>query len=250
MPHRQCQHCRRRLEALRRSKRFCSPRCRVAAHRQRQPNRRKIFTAVRGTNATLMAKVAALYLMPGDIIADVTYGNGNFWRRLDMARYTLLASDLVTCPQAPYDLRALPYADQAVDHVVLDPPYLRGGGTGSVPSQFERVYRNLQTTPAGGLDGIMALYRAGMQEAWRVLRPGGLLWLKCQDQVDHGRQAWTHIELYDAGVQLGFQGRDLFVLVTGPRPMPYRQRYARRNHSYLWIFQKPRRSRTREAAPA
>jgi hypothetical protein len=86
----------------------------------------------------------------------------------------------------------------------------------------------------------MQLYEKGMTEACRILKPGGLLLVKCQDEVESGRQRWSHLEIYEIAKRLGMAGHDLFVLVQKRNPMIQRanQKHARKNHSYLWIFKK------------
>ena len=99
-------------------------------------------------------------------------------------------------------------------------------------------YQNRQTTVGHYHRDIMELYRDGLTEAHRLLKPGGLTWCKTQDEIESHRQQWSHIEIYQIATEIGFYGRDLFVLVTGSPPIQHRQQHARRNHSYLWIFQK------------
>jgi hypothetical protein len=86
---------------------------------------------------------------------------------------------------------------------------------------------------------IIELYKGGIREAKRVLRPGGMLWVKCKDEIEGGHQRWSHVEIYNAATDLGFYGLDLFVLVTQvPCGLRWRngQRHARKNHSYLWVL--------------
>lgn len=68
----------------------------------------EIHTAVTGANADLIADAARLYLRPGDKVADVTYGRGVFWRKLDLTSVDFHPSDRITCPNAAYDFRHLP----------------------------------------------------------------------------------------------------------------------------------------------
>jgi hypothetical protein len=192
------------------------------------------------SNAALIAAAARLYITDGATVADVTYGRGTFWRRTDLTRFRLLASDLHPhhdrpCVQA--DFRHLPYAAGTIDTVVLDPPYLHSGGAHESAARF-----GLSRGPNLYHDQIMALYLAGMTEARRVLRPAGQLWVKCKDQVQREVQCWSHVELHATASQLGFTGRDLFVLVAagtnGYDRWPV-QRHARKTHSFMWIFEAP-----------
>ena len=81
-----------------------------------------------------------------------------------------------------------------------------------------------------------------MEEAYRVLKPGGLLCVKCKDEVESGVQRWSHLELYRIALALGFIAQDFLVFIptshTSERRWP-KQIHARKNHSYLWIFRRP-----------
>ena len=186
-------------------------------------------------NDELIAEVSRLYLKRGDKIADITYGRGFFWRKVDVKQFDFHKSDLLTCPKAPYDFRALPYKDSEFTVVVFDPPYT------SHPHQLgaHRRYQNNLTTSGSTHTEIVAMYKAGMSEAHRILRRGGLLWLKCKDEIDGQKQRWTHIEIHDIAVKMGFTAVDLFVMsLTNVPVQGIKQHHARKNHSYLWIFKR------------
>ncbi len=209
-----------------------------------------VITAHTGNNADLIAEVCRLYAPPGTVIADVTYGAGRFWRK-QPAGVTVIGSDLYPGPEISFtcDFRQLPYRAGAIDIVVLDPPYVHNAGvahshrTDRYAASSSRYNGHLTT--AGLYNGdILCLYRDGMTEARRVLRPaGGQLWVKCKDEVEREVQRWSHIKIYEIALRLGFSARDLFVLIPDGRQAqrwPGRtQRHARKNHSYLWIFERP-----------
>jgi hypothetical protein len=201
----------------------------------------KDVRTVHSNNSALISAVARLYLPDGALVADVTWGFGVFWRRFNgRRRFTLIGSDIRDADlpgvRVRTDFRQLPYTDAGVDVVVLDPPYMHCGHYIN-NHRYGAALTNDMRHPE-----IMELYRTGMIEALRVLRPGGTLWVKCKDENDH-KQYWTHITLHNIGLELGLQPIDLFVLA--PRPAPTRrwrrQIHARKTHSYLWIFRKSRR---------
>lgn len=192
-----------------------------------------------GNNADLIAAVAKLYVPDGAVVADVTWGFGVFWRRFvgRRRRFTLIGSDIRQPSEVGpgvslcADFRRLPYADESIDVVVLDPPYVHCGH-----------YINNHRYGAALTDHmrhpeIMELYRAGMVEARRVLRPGGTLWVKCKDEND-GKQNWSHITIFNIGGELGFERKDRFILVPGfvPTRRHQRQKHALKTHSELWVF--------------
>ncbi len=127
-----------------------------------------ILTCYRGRNADLIQKVSELYFPPGAKIADVTYGNGWFWKKVDLTKYEFYPSDIKT----GVDFRTTPYPDNSFDVVVFDPPYTHGGSESFV---FSHKYNN------AALNGVnhrhvIGLYASGMKECCRILKPGGLCW--------------------------------------------------------------------------
>lgn len=201
-----------------------------------------VRTASAVDNATLIRDACQLYVMDGATVADVTYGRGAFWRRTDTERFKLFRSDLhpLDASITEADFRSLPYETASLDVVVLDPPYIHNPGKHVTDGR----YNNAATTCGMYHADILRLYIEGMSEAHRVLHPeGGQLWVKCKDEVESGVQRWSHIEIYEAALRLGFFARDLFVVVPQSRTSSSRwarQIHARKNHSYLWVFERPR----------
>jgi hypothetical protein len=196
-----------------------------------------VYTSYQGNNNLLIEKVAALYLHEGDRIADVTYGKGVFWRNIDTSKYQFFPSDIMTCPTASFDFRNLPYGDNDFDAAVLDPPYVHNPGSMIINDN----YKNKETTKGFYHKDIIQLYREGMVEARRVLTVGGLLLVKCKDEIESSKQYMSHIEIHDIAVkELGFSVQDLFVLTQKCSPIVQHkvQKHARKNHSYLWVFKR------------
>lgn len=208
-----------------------------------------VHSAMVGGNADLFPQILALHVPDGAVVADVTYGQGVFWRKVPPGRYRLLASDLKTGT----DFRALPHADSSLDALVLDPPYLEGllrgkretrGGQGS-HGALRTFYASGEETAGNGSgrwhQAVLDLYLAAAVEARRCLRDHGIFIVKCQDEVSANRQELTHVQLVTGFAELGFYARDLFVLVRPNRPGVARllkQVHARKNHSYFLVFQK------------
>lgn len=199
-----------------------------------------------GDNSDLFPQILSLFVAEGSRIADVTFGTGVFWRKVDTSRYEFLPSDLKT----GVDGRALPYSDNYLDAFVLDPPYmeglyrdstskLAGGGTHDA---FRQYYSNGQATIDSELkyhDKVIDMYMSMGLEARRTLRDGGVFIVKCQDEVSANRQKLTHVELIYGYERLGFYCKDLFVLTRNNKPAVARlikQEHARKNHSYFLVF--------------
>lgn len=222
-----------------------------------------LMSAHQGGNADLFPKILELFVPDGSRIADVTYGGGVFWSKVDLERYELLATDLAM----GVDCRALPYEDAFLDALVLDPPYMEGllrdnvdhkAGGGSY-SAFRQYYSNgnEHSSQWQRPDGkpapkwhaaVRELYYFASLEAWRTLRPGGIFIVKCQDEVSANKQWLTHVEIINDCNEMGFYCKDLFVLVRTNKAGVSRvkkQVHARKNHSYFLIFVKPERKRAR-----
>jgi DNA methylase len=204
-----------------------------------KPRRRWISITGHENNADMILDAAKLHIPDGAIVADVTYGQGAFWTKTDTTRFKFLPSDLLTCAERPYDFRNLPYDDGSIDIVVFDPPYIHTTGT----HMTERRY-NGGTTNGLTHAGIVELYEDGMREAARVLKPNGQLWVKCKDEIESGRQRWTHMEIEKIALRLSMFGKDFFVVTPKSRTAingPWKtQRHARKTHSYMWVFQRKR----------
>lgn len=201
-----------------------------------------VHSARTGTNDELFPAVLALYVAPGSVVADVTYGKGVFWRHVPPESYELLATDLSTGT----DCRELPYENGSLDCVVFDPPYMHTpGGTAHKGHQnFERYYQNNKaTSPRKYHEAVLDLYFDGAREAWRVLKPNSVYIVKCQDEVCANQQRLTHVEIINELATYGFVAEDLFVLVRRSKPgvsRVLRQVHARKNHSYFLVFIKPK----------
>lgn len=196
-----------------------------------------------GTNEDLFPQVLKLYVNDGSLIADVTFGRGVFWRKVEKERkYILHKSDL----SKGVDCRSLPYKNETMDCVVLDPPYMHTpGGTAHVGHQnFELYYKNNMTgnkTEKKYHEAVLELYYEAGIEAKRVLKHKGIFIVKCQDEVCANKQRLTHVELINEYEKYGFVCEDIFVLVRRGKPGVSRmikQKHARKNHSYFLVFHK------------
>ena len=201
-----------------------------------------VLSAYGDGNEKVFPRIMRLYVKPGSIVADVTYGKGVFWRDVPSGLYDLRPTDI----QDGVDCRHLPYADDAIDCVVLDPPYMHtpGGTAHQSHTPFEAYYGNngaKRRTKGKYHEAVLELYRDAAREAHRVLRERGVFIVKCQDEVCANRQRFTHIEIMEMCRSLNFVAEDLFVVVRNNRPgmsRVVRQVHARKNHSYFLVFWK------------
>jgi hypothetical protein len=248
-----CAACGRPIgKEIRGGRRYCDDPLCIKARRafrmrkSRQP--KEPVRTVHANNATAVAGAAQLYIADGSTVLDVTWGKGAFWAKTDTGRFNLIGSDLdpgFGGAAVGADFRNLPYASGSADHVILDPPYIAWPGKHIT----DHRYNNAKTTgweserPLS-FEGILQLYKDGMAEAHRVLKPKGLLWVKCKDQVNGGRQHPAQFFIQEYAIrELGMYEADLFVVVppsTSPDGRWNVQRTARKNHSFLLLFRNDR----------
>jgi hypothetical protein len=196
-------------------------------------------------NAELITACHALgYLKDDDKVLDPTCGRGRWWTQwkpADLTTHDVLIDDT--------DFRDLSdlYDDHAFDAIAYDPPYVpRGGQTASARMQDfnERYGRVINTTPAS----IQQLIDDGLTEMVRLVKPKGIILVKCQSYIWAGKY-WpgAHYTLAH-GLDLGCTLVDQFQHVTSPRPQPPRtrkdgklavQQHARNNYSTLLVLGAP-----------
>ena len=209
-----------------------------------------VFSAYVRNNEEIFPLILSLYVPVGAEIADVTYGKGVFWKKVNQADYILHFSDIKT----GVDCRNLPYKNQSMDCVVIDPPYMEGfyrrnndhlAGNGTF-SSFREAYSDgsiyEQKTGAPKYhDAVLDMYYSAGYEAMRVLKTNGILIIKCQDEVSANKQHLTHVEIINEYTKHGLVVEDLFVMIRNNKPnisTLKKQVHARKNHSYFLVFRK------------
>lgn len=191
-----------------------------------------VLTAMVGDNADLFKEILQLYFADGSIIADVTFGSGAFWKKIPKDKYKCLPSDLKT----GVDLRDTPHSNNYLDGFILDPPYAHSSTT----KHRDDIAGFYNLNSIAGCEAISKLYKDGVSEAYRTLKVGGILIVKCQDEVVGGKQRWNHISIMSMAESNGFLCEDLFVLVRKNKPLMRHkhQVHARKNHSYFLVLRK------------
>lgn len=195
-----------------------------------------VLTARVGDNSDLFNDLAKLYLAPGDVVADLTYGRGVFWKNIDVSLYSTHFSDLAT----GVDARETGFRSCMFDVVVIDPPYAYSPSK-TIKSSIAAGYGLNAEIDISTNDKVLELYYSMISEATRILKIQGFLVVKCQDIIQSGKQKWNHISIFDFAVNnQNMYAKDLFVLVQKSVPTRKwaRQLHARKNHSYFWVFQK------------
>lgn len=217
-----------------------------------------ILSAYRADSSELFPRILDLHVDKGTRVADVTHGQGIFWKNVNLGnrQIELYTSDI---QQKHDDLtllgdcRALPFKDDSLDCLILDPPYAEGyyrrikeqlAGKGS-HRKFREAYSICRAYDGAGKyhQAVLDTYFESGMEAKRVLNSKGKLIIKIMDEVSSNKQELTHIQVtnfYES--ELDFFSRDLFIQVRKEIPTVTgmkRQVHARKNHSYFMVFEAP-----------
>lgn len=189
----------------------------------------------------ILKDIIRLYLGGQPIHADVTYSRGIFYKNIPQPR---LKFDIN--PQAPDVVESsfdnLPLDNDSIESLVFDPPFM--------PTQSRNNPGVIKTrfTAFNSVVEMFASYKAGLQEFWRVLEPGGILIVKCQDTVSSGKNYFSHYEIERYSREIGFDEIDLFILGSKNVLISSkwkRQIHARKSHSYFIVFGKPKSRKAR-----
>lgn len=180
---------------------------------------------------------------PGGFELDMTYGNGRFYKGIDEPKYKFDID-----PQQEGVVKAssecLPVDDESISSAVFDPPFITYVKKG-------REHNSIMASRFGGYYTYAELedhYIHSISEAHRILKPGGIFVVKCQDLIHHHKFHATHVFVMNRAEIEGFRPKDLFVLAAHHRmkgPQKGQQRHARIHQSFFWVFEKPLPGRKR-----
>lgn len=172
--------------------------------------------------------------------ADITYGNGSFYRRTVPEPRLKFDIDPQVDGVVNASSSALPLADASLRSIVFDPPFLTyvrqnrtGNGSMIMAGRFAGYWR---------YEELVEHYTQTLDEAARVLETDGILVFKCQDVQHNHRMHATHSFVIQWAFERGLRLEDIFVLgATHRLPAPNRkgtQKHARIFHSYFLLFSK------------
>jgi hypothetical protein len=204
----------------------------------------QIVRSVYETNREILDAIKKLHCQ-GGFECDMTYGNGSFWKGCERPKYCFDITPLSECV-VQADSRMLPLDPSSLGNCVFDPPFLT-----YVKNGRDHNSKVAMTARFGGYyryDELEDHYRGTLSEAWRVLKPNGVLVFKCQDVIHNHKMHCTHANVINWASYEGFRLLDLFVLPAKsrmPGPQKGTQRHARIFHSYFLVFIKPEKTRTR-----
>lgn len=172
-------------------------------------------------------------------ILDATVNGGRFWRG---SKRKVIGLDISSAhrPSIAGDNTMMPFRDRTFDVVVYDPPHVPNQGKDK-QKDFNTRFGLGQRSPKKHGYSFAHIYPVFAHEAFRVLRPDGLLFCKIADYVHNHQYQWAHMDLISAAVNVGFQACDCIIKVRkGPivDPKWLTAHHSRRQHCYWLVFRK------------
>lgn len=176
---------------------------------------------------------------PPQRILDATVNGGRFWRNTN---HPVIGIDIDFAhkPTLVADNTAMPFPDSSFDVIVYDPPHIPNQGKDKSKDFGTRFGLVVRSTKENQYT-FSYTFPPFVQEAYRVLRPDGLLFSKITDYIHHHRYQWAHIDLITAARTAGFQPCDCIIKIRkGPivDPRWKTAHHSRRHHCYWLIFRK------------
>lgn len=189
----------------------------------------------------IIRNILRLHVPEGRIDCDATFSTGAFYNGTGVDP-PALRFDIR--PQAEgvteADARHLPLEDSSISCMMLDPPFLATKGRSLTEGTGNRINRRFGVYPDE--KSLHQMYADVIREAYRVLKPDGILIFKCQDKVSSGKQYLSHVFVVNTAVEAGFYPKDLFVLLAKNRLVADWQKknqlHSRKFHAYFIVFQK------------
>jgi SAM-dependent methyltransferase len=191
-------------------------------------------------DAELLDRMLAYYpRQRPQLILDATMNRGRFW---EGTAYKVIGMDIDPThrPTVVGDNRRMPFRDRCFDVVVYDPPHIPNQGRDRSKDFNSRFGLGLKSPATNGYN-FSHLYPPFVQEAYRVLKPEGILLCKIADYIHGHRFQWAHVAFIQAAEVAGFCACDCIVKVRkGPIMSPRWKtaHHARRHHCYWLVFRK------------
>ena len=194
----------------------------------------------------IIKNILSLHSPNGNIDLDPTYSKGNFYNNTDINKPKYIFDISPQSNEVLYgDSRNLPLKSDSIDCEIFDTPFLATTGKSLNNDDCNNVIaKRFWVYPSE--KNLHQFYVDSMKEAYRILRPNGILIFKCQDKVSSGKQYMSHVFIMNEAVKIGFYPKDLFLLLAKNRVVAdwqvKNQKNARKFHSYFWVFEKTNRS--------
>ena len=173
------------------------------------------------------------------LILDATVNGGRFWRG---SKRPVVGIDIEPKhrPRIVANNNWMPFRSEIFDVVVYDPPHIPNQGKDKQKDFNIRFGLVLKSPKEYGYN-FAHTYPPFLEEAYRVLKPEGILLCKITDYIHDHRYQWAHIDLAEAACKVGFCACDCIIKVRkGPivDPKWRKAHHSRRQHCYWLVFRK------------
>lgn len=193
-----------------------------------------------GEDAELLERMLRFYPHKApERILDATVNIGRFWVGSEREVIGLDTGSQFK-PTVLGDNRCMPFASETFDIVVYDPPHVPNQGADKQKDFTERFGLGQKSGRENGYN-FSHLYPGFLAEAYRVLKPDGMLFCKVTDYVHNHRYQWAHVELISAAIKTGLVPCDLIIKVRNSPiidPKWKAAHHARHQHCYWLVFRK------------
>lgn len=190
---------------------------------------RNIIKSVSNSQTTILNSILQLYIKNDHYEADLTYSVGVFWKRIKQPE---LKFDKYPQSEGVKPLsEAFSMPDGTLHSCVVDLPFLVRGYGSRISERF---------TSFNSEDEMYSANREMIELAFQKLRKGGYLVMKTMD-VSYGlKQLWVSDYVVRIAQETGFELKDKFILIANKRPLHkgMQQHFARKHHSYFFVFRK------------
>ncbi|MCP4704078.1 MAG: class I SAM-dependent methyltransferase [candidate division Zixibacteria bacterium] len=193
-----------------------------------------------GADAELLEKMLDFYPRERPrLILDATVNTGRFWRG---SQRPVIGIDIEAKhrPNIVTDNLHMPFPDEHFDVIVFDPPHIPNQGKDK-SKDFNTRFGLVLKSSAKNNYNFSHLYPPFAQQAYRILKPEGILFCKITDYVHGHRFQWAHIDFIAAAAEVGFCPCDCIIKIRkGPiiSPRWKTAHHTRRHHCYWLIFRK------------
>lgn len=193
---------------------------------------------------------------------DMTYSIGNFYGKFNVKDSNGEIREInIPAPKYKYDvcpqvdgvekiepLGPLPLEDESIDSIVIDLPFVISCGPSMNTPDYDengnKVRNNLISRRFACYYPVAQLlesYKHWIEEAYRVLKPCGIITFKTQATITGSKLLHTPYYSRLIAESIGFDSYDEFILLAKNRIVSGKvkeQQHARSFHSYFLVFKK------------
>jgi len=207
---------------------------------QIEPEYQPLASVWDGLDSELLEKMLDFYpRTQPQLILDATVNTGRFWKG---SSRPVVGMDIEAKhrPNLVGNNLRMSFRDNSFDVIVFDPPHIPNQGQDQSKDFNTRFGLVLKSSAQNGYN-FSYLYPPFVQEAYRVLKPEGILFCKIADYVHGHRFQWAHVDFIRAAAEVGFCPCDCIVKIRKSPIVSPRWKtahHARRHHCYWLSFRK------------